>query len=107
VFIEPRYVFVLKSDRWYPYVAGRIALLQQSSNFATSSSGFAGGGGGGIVYAFNKSVNFDVGGAVIGQSFGDAEYTRAGALQGARYTFPLFPGFALKAGFSVGLGGDR
>jgi len=104
LFLEPRYTFALRSERWFPYAAARLALLQQDANFATSSSGFGAGLGGGLVYGIARRVNLDLGGALLRQSFGDAEYTRAGPFLGGAVTFPAFTGYALKVGVNIGLG---
>jgi hypothetical protein len=103
VFFEPRYAFVLQSDRWFPYVAARLAVLRQSGNFATASNGFGAGAGGGVVVALSPRVNLDFGGAAIRQSFGDV--TRTGSGQGIPARFEPFFGYALKAGVNLGLGG--
>src|SRR5687767_13595787 len=103
IFLEPRYAFVLQSDRWFPYLAARLALLRQSGNFATSSTGFGAGAGGGTVVALTPRVNLDFGAAVLRQSFGDATFT--GASQGIPARFRPFFGYALKAGINLGLGG--
>jgi hypothetical protein len=104
VFVEPRYAFVLQNAATlFPYIALRGALLRQSSNFASSSSGYAFGGGGGVVYHVSRVVNFDLGGAVIRQSFGDVNFT-TGALQGTTGHFKPFTGYAVKAGLALGFG---
>jgi hypothetical protein len=103
VFLEPRYAFVLQSDRWFPYLAARIAVLRQSGNFATASNGFGAGAGGGVVVALSPRVNLDFGGAAIRQTFGDVTLT--GTAQGTPARFEPFFGYALKAGINLGLGG--
>jgi opacity protein-like surface antigen len=100
-FVEPRWVPALPYERFFPYLAGRVALLNQSNNFGTSSSGFAFGAGGGIAYVLTANVNIDAGVAIIRQSFGDFTFTRAG-LSGPG-GFDPFTTYAAKIGFSVGL----
>jgi hypothetical protein len=106
-FLEPRYVFVLASERWFPYAAARVAALRQHSNFLTPSNGGAAGAGGGVIYAVSKRVNLDLGAAAVYQSFGDATYTRPGVRFGQPARFRPFVGYAAKFGANVGFGNPR
>ncbi len=99
-FVEPRWVPVLPYERVFPYLSGRVAVLNQSNNFGTSSSGLAYGAGGGLAYVVNRRVNIDAGVAIIRQSFGDFTFTRDG-LSGAG-GFDPFTTYAAKLGVSVG-----
>ena len=98
-FLEPRYAFVLSSETFFPYLAGRFAVLQQSSNVLRSTIGFAGGVGGGFGVALGKRVNLDVGVAALLQGFGSA----ADAARTKVYPFNPFLAYAAKLGMSVGL----
>lgn len=99
-FLEPRWVPSVPFERVFPYVSGRVALLQQSSNFGTSSSGRAYGAGGGIAFVVTSRVNVDAGVAIVRQSFGDFEFTRQG-LSGTGQ-FRDFTTYAAKLGVSLG-----
>ena len=103
VFVEPRYALDIGSDRVAPYLAGRVALLSQTSDLKAasnaSSSGFAIGGGGGLLIRASKTVNFDVGLAFVSQSFGDAK-----ASNGSIVKYDSFFGYVVKGGLSVGFG---
>lgn len=97
-FLEPRYAFVVSSERFFPYIAGRLAVLQQSSNVVASSLGYAAGGGGGIGFALSRSVNLDLGAAVLLQGFGNST-TNTGRQP---FEFKPFVGFATKLGLNFG-----
>lgn len=98
-FLEPRYVPAIGSGRVVPYLSGRLALLQQSSNFGSSSSGYAYGAGGGIVVPLSRRVNLDAGAQLVRQKFGDFEFT-----DGSPGSFNPFTTYAAKIGFNIGLG---
>ncbi|MFI5233010.1 MAG: hypothetical protein ACHQSE_10930 [Gemmatimonadales bacterium] len=99
VFLEPRYAFALSSERFFPYLSARFAALRQSSNVVDASYGFAAGAGVGFGYALGRSVNLDVGAAVLVQQFGHTTITA----NGQPYSFGTMPGYALKIGLSLGL----
>lgn len=99
VFIEPRYAFALSSERFFPYVSARFAVLRQSSNVVNSSFGYAAGVGVGIGYALDRNVNLDVGAAALAQQF--ARTTTVGS--GQRYSFAAMPSYAIKIGLIFGL----
>ena len=98
-FIEPRYAFVLSSERFFPYLAGRFAVLQQSSNVLRSSFGYAAGGGGGFGVALGRRVNLDLGAAALLQGFN----TTTNPERTKQYTFKPILSFAAKIGLSLGL----
>jgi hypothetical protein len=102
-FLEPRFVPVLPYERVFPYLSGRVAVLNQSSNFGTSSSGIAYGAGGGIAYVLNARVNVDAGVALVRQQFGDINGTRADVV-GRVWRTPTMTTYAAKLGVSIGLG---
>lgn len=103
LFFEPRYTVDIGSDRVAPYLAGRVALLRQTSNFAavseeTSSNGAAVGGGGGLLIRATPRVNLDLGAALVYQTLGDATASNA------TVSFGSFVGYVAKAGVSIGFG---
>lgn len=102
-FVEPRWVPALPYERVFPYVAGRVAVLNQSSNFGSSSSGLAYGAGGGLAYVLNARVNVDAGVALVRQRFADINGTRADVL-GRVWRTPTMTTYAAKIGVSIGLG---
>jgi hypothetical protein len=99
VFVEPRYAFVVSSDRFFPYLSARFGLLRQSSNVINASSGYAAGAGGGIGYALGRHVNLDIGAAALVQKFQSTTIIA----NGNPYAFTRVPGYAFKVGLSVGL----
>jgi hypothetical protein len=102
-FVEPRWVPAVPYERVFPYLAGRVAVLNQSSNFGTSSSGVAYGGGGGLAFVVNTRVNVDAGVALVRQRFADINGTRADVL-GRVWRTPTMTTYAAKIGVSIGLG---
>lgn len=99
VFIEPRYAFVVSSERFFPYLAARFGLLRQSSNVINASSGYAAGAGAGIGYALGRHVNLDIGAAALVQKFQPTTIIA----NGQPYAFATVAGYAFKVGLSVGL----
>lgn len=108
VFLEPRWVFPVNSERFAPYGALRLGMLRQASTFELprvgtwegSSWGSALGGGGGFVVKLSERMNFDLGGAIVRQQF--AELTLPSNL-GFAYGNG-FVTYAVKAGLTLGLG---
>lgn len=99
VFIEPRWVPVLGSTTFFPYLAGRLALLQQSSDFASSSTGAAYGAGAGVAIKLTPRLNLDAGVALVRQQFGDASFS---GTSGGSAQFKPFTSYAAKVGVSWG-----
>ncbi len=99
-FVEPRWVPVLPYERFFPYLSGRVAVLNQSNNFGTSSSGLAYGAGGGVAFVVNSRLNIDAGVTLVRQQFGDITFTRSGLSGTAE--FPTVTTYAAKIGFSLG-----
>jgi len=103
VFLEPRVAIDLGSDRVTPYLAGRVVLLRQSSDFSTvpsfSTYGSAFGIGGGLLVHLASRVNLDAGGAYLRQTLGDKTFS-----DGASVDFPSINGYVLKAGITFGFG---
>ena len=108
VFVEPRYALDIGSDHVAPYLAGRVALLSQTSDLkaaaSAKSSGFAIGAGGGLLFKASKTVNFDLGVAFVNQSFGDATGTNPTTGKSAVVHYDSFFGYVVKGGISVGFG---
>jgi len=109
VFLEPRYAVDIGSDRFAPYLAGRLAFLRESATLfqdpqsptvllEVSSNGSAFGAGAGLLIRGSARVNIDIGAAFVSQSFGDA------SSQGTTFTFARFTGYVAKAGVSIGFG---
>ncbi|MFI5310874.1 MAG: outer membrane beta-barrel protein [Gemmatimonadales bacterium] len=105
-FLEPRYAIDIGSDRVAPYLAGRVAFLNESSKLRAptnlidfSSGGTAFGAGAGILIRASKTVNIDLGAAIVQQSFQDA------SRNGVTVSFTSFAGYIAKAGISIGFGG--
>ena len=99
VFLEPRYAFVVSSERFFPYLAARFGALRQSSNVINGSSGYAAGAGGGMGYALGRHVNLDLGAVALVQNFGATTIIATGR----PYTFGSVAGYAVKLGLSIGL----
>ena len=104
LFLEPRLVLNASMGSFAPYLAGRLVYLRGSLTSDAlegdgSSSGFAIGGGAGLIYPLSRTVNIDIGGAVLHQSLGNM------TLAGNEIEFPSFFGYVIKAGLSVGFEG--
>jgi hypothetical protein len=103
LFLEPRVAIDAGSDRVTPYVAGRIVLLRQSSDFVTvpefSSLGTAFGLGGGLLFHLAPRANLDAGAAYLRQSFDDKTFSN-----GAKVDFSPFNGYVVKVGLTFGIG---
>jgi hypothetical protein len=99
VFIEPRYAVPLPSAPLGLYLAGRLAALRQTNNFATGSSGWAAGGGAGLLWHLGTRVDLDAGGAVVWQSLGDVRLNSGGV-----GNFSAFTGYVAKVGANIGFG---
>ena len=110
VFLEPRYAIDIGSERIAPYLAGRVALLKQSSElhdpdnptselFSTESSGTAFGAGGGLIIRATSKINIDIGAAFVSQSFAEVRG------EGRVFQFSRFTGYVAKGGLSFGFGG--
>lgn len=109
LFLEPRYAIPLDNRIVRPYVAGRLALLRQSTNlqdlvrtYEVSANALAVGGGGGFVARINDFVGFDMGVAVTSANFGTFKYRDTGADSGLDAGSGV--SFVVKAGFNVGIG---
>lgn len=100
LFVEPRWTPALGSSRVFPYLAGRLTYLQQSSNFGSSSTGLGVGGGGGVAVKLTKRLNLDAGVALVRQRFGD--FTLNDSSQGTERSFKPFTTYAAKVGISWG-----
>ena len=103
IFFEPRFAMSVGSETVFPYLAGRAALLRQSSEFANygkfSTNGHAFGLGGGLLWSITYRLNLDLGAAVIRQAISEKTFS-----SGPPATFPAFTGFVVKGGLTIGLG---
>lgn len=97
VFAEPRWVPNTSSPTIFPYLAGRLGVLQQSNNFGSSSSSLAVGAGAGIAVKLSRTVNVDGGLALVNQKFGNIRLSNGQAAEFVRFTT-----YAAKLGVSVG-----
>jgi hypothetical protein len=108
-FIEPRYAIPIASRIVRPYLAGRIAFLNQKTDledvtttFQVKASAIALGGGGGFVARINSNVNFDLGVALTSADFGTFEYRDTGDDSGLDAGSGML--YVVKAGLNIGLG---
>lgn len=104
IFVEPRYVPSTTMGPFAPYLAGRIVYLRGSLDSdaidgSGSSSGLAFGAGAGLIYPITRTVNFDIGGAVLRQSLGNITLDDSNQTE---VEFPSFLGYVVKAGLSIG-----
>jgi hypothetical protein len=105
-FLEPRYVIALQSNRFAPYVSGRISYLRGTLDGAegtVESNGAQFNAGGGILVNLNSRVNLDLGATYGRLNFGrltktidDVEFEEDGGGGG---------NLVLRVGFAFGLGG--
>jgi hypothetical protein len=77
----------------------RGSLTSDAIDGNGSSSGLAIGGGAGLIYPLTRTVNFDIGGAVLHQSLGNITLDDSNQTEVA---FPSFFGYVVKAGVSIG-----
>lgn len=97
IFLEPRWVPRTGSNRFFPYISGRLALLRQSSNFGTSSGGTGFGGGAGLAVKLTPTMNLDAGVALVRQQFGEFVFS-----DNTPGEFNPFTTYAAKIGVTVG-----
>jgi len=97
VFLEPRWVPRTRSNRLFPYISGRLALLRQSSNFGSASTGAGFGAGAGLAVKLTPTVNLDAGLALVRQRFGAFVFS-----DNSTGEFNPFTTYAAKIGFTVG-----
>jgi opacity protein-like surface antigen len=110
-FLEPRYALDIGSDRFAPYLAGRVAMLSQKSTLQitstfratdVTSNGTAFGAGAGLIVRSTARVNFDFGVAMVSQSLGSTTATNGSTTYNIK--FESFLGYLAKAGISIGFG---
>lgn len=108
-FLEPRYAIRIASRIVRPYIAGRVALLNQKTDLEDigttlplKASATAFGGGGGFVARLNDFVGFDLGVAVTSANFGDFEYRDTGDNSGLDAGSGM--SYVVKAGLNIGVG---
>lgn len=108
-FFEPRYAIPIASRIVRPYVAGRLALLQQTTDledvtqtYHVKATSTAFGGGAGFVARLNNNVSFDLGLALTSANFGTFEYRDSGDDSGLDAGSGMV--YVVKAGLNIGLG---
>ena len=96
VFLEPRWVPATSSNRIFPYLSARLAVLHMNGEFqfaaGGSSTGSGFGAGGGLAIRVTRMVNLDAGVQLVQQRFG-----KIGTV-----TFRPFATYTAKIGASLG-----
>jgi hypothetical protein len=107
-FIEPRYVIVVRSSTFAPYVSARFSLLEQKltvGDVSGSATGVTLNGGGGVLVRLSSRLNLD-----LGSTYG---YTRFGnfvvrnSSNGLKVAGPSGSGtnLVVRIGLALGLAG--
>ena len=121
-FVEPRFVFLVGSDRIAPYLSGRMSLLRYSNtaNWAARSQSFSGtmssntmgltaNGGGGLLVRLTSRMNMDLGATYGYSSFGKYRITvseRSGvSAQQNTNEGGSGSNLVVRVGLAVGIGG--
>ena len=107
-FIEPRYVIIIGSNTFAPYIAARVSVLRQSyraGGFSGSTTGFTVNGGGGMLTRLSSRLNLELGVTYGYARFGEGE--ARDPVTGLVVPFPNGPGSNLlvRAGLAIGIGG--
>jgi len=109
VFVEPRYIITVNSDKVAPYVSGRLSILRESGTISDatdeitfSATGTTINGGGGILVRLSERTNLDIGATYGFTKFGDATVTG----DGINETFESASGsnVIFRVGVSIGVG---
>jgi hypothetical protein len=110
LFVEPRYVFSVGSERWAPYAAARLARLTQAADVTIdgidveiSASGTQLNLGGGVLVALTPRINLDLGLTYGKIDFDDGEVTVEGDTFVIDGTGGSGNNLVLRAGVTVGL----
>ncbi len=107
-FIEPRYVLDVGRSTFAPYLAARLAYLQQRVDIeglkATASGGQVNVGGG-VLLRLTPRLNMDLGATYGMINFGDVEVSAAGQKVKLDGTSGSGQNLVLRVGLAVGLGG--
>jgi hypothetical protein len=106
-FFEPRYVIIIGSNTFAPYIAARVAVLRQSyqgGGLRGSTTGVTVNGGGGVLTRLGSRLNLDLGVTYGYATFGESEYRDTA---GNTFPFPSGSGsnVMVRAGLAIGIGG--
>ena len=105
-FLEPRYVIIVGSNVFAPYVSSRLAVLQQRLEIGSVSGKATGvqiNFGGGVLFRLTTTVNLDVGATYGYINFGDSETTSGGG-QTIQFETGSGQNLVLRAGIALGIG---
>lgn len=107
-FFEPRYVIILRSNTFAPYVSARFSVLKQDltvGDVSGSATGVTLNGGGGVLLRLSSRINLDVGSTYGYTKFGD--FVVRNHSNGLRFTGPSGSGsnLVVRVGLAVGLAG--
>lgn len=107
-FVEPRYVIVLRSNVFAPYVSARFSLLKQQltvGDVSGSATGVTLNGGGGVLVRLSSRLNLDVGSTYGYTKFGD--FVVRNHSNGLTFTGPSGSGsnLVVRVGLALGLAG--
>jgi len=96
IFLEPRWVPAFSSNRVFPYISMRLAVLRVQGTFKfspdASSSGTGYGIGGGVAIKLTRTTNLDAGAQLLRQQFGTL----------GPVTFGAATTYAAKVGMTLG-----
>jgi opacity protein-like surface antigen len=107
-FIEPRYVIVVRSNAFAPYVSARFSLLEQKltvGDVSGSATGVTLNGGGGVLVRLSSRLNLDLGSTYGYTKFGN--FVVRNASNGLKVTGPSGSGsnLVVRVGLALGLAG--
>jgi hypothetical protein len=107
-FIEPRYVIVLRSSAFAPYVSARFSLLKQDlavGDVSGSATGVTLNGGGGLLIRLSSRLNLDLGSTYGYTRFGD--FIVRNSANGLQVAGPSGSGtnLVVRVGLALGLTG--
>lgn len=111
IFVEPRYVIDVGKN-YAPYLAGRLAILQQSATISDplfgsldlSATGAQFNVGGGFLFRLNPRVNLDLGATLGIINFGDVEASNGSQTITIDGTSGNGQNLVLRVGLAIGLG---
>lgn len=107
-FVEPRYVLDVGRSTFAPYLAARLAYLQQRLE-VQGVKATAGGGqvnlGGGVLLRLSPRLNLDLGATYGMINFSDAEVSAGGQTVKVDGTSGSGQNLVLRLGLAMGLGG--
>lgn len=112
-FLEPRYTFDVKSDRFAPYLSARVGFAGGSARYSdvdySESSDISGttlNAGGGLLVTLSQGINLDLGVTIGSTQFSGGQGTESATGYGTS-TFRVDPGsledVIIRFGLSIGL----